>query len=87
TAAPKPVIAFFQAYSHSLILRLLRSRTRASPSPQGLCSASGALGKEPPTFPTITVGIGYFLCYIPRPRNSMKANTGYRHDASSQAVI
>lgn len=37
-------------------------------------------------FPTIAVGIGQNLCYIPRPRNSMKANTGYRH-ASSQAVI
>ncbi|PVZ58564.1 hypothetical protein C9422_11030 [Pseudomonas sp. B1(2018)] len=37
-------------------------------------------------FPTTAVGIGQNLCYIPRPRNSMKANTGYRH-ASSQAVI
>ncbi|CAI8823870.1 hypothetical protein EMIT0P260_20151 [Pseudomonas sp. IT-P260] len=47
-------------------------------------ASSLATGKA--QFPTMAVGIGQNLCYIPRPRNSMKANTGYRH-ASSQAVI
>ncbi|RVD77755.1 DnaB-like helicase [Pseudomonas koreensis] len=69
------------AKPHLQYLRLLRSRA-------GRCADStsplATVGRS--QFPTTVVGIGQNLCYIPRPRNSMKANTGYRH-ASSQAVI